>query len=558
MYSAVDSLWVVVAIVMMLLMQAGFTMLETGFTRAKNAGNIAMKNLIDFVIGSIVFWVIGFGFVHNTSLGGVLGKIDFFSSGVYDTGSIPVTLYLVFQMLFCCTAATIVSGAMAGRTKFKAYVACSAIISAIVYPMSAHWIWNEAGWLHQLGFHDFAGSSAVHLVGGMAALVGAKMLGPRIGKYDLKGKSKAIPGQSMSFGVLGIFLLWFGWYGFDAGSTLSITGDAAIETVSRIIFNVTICAAVSCITAMFVSWKRYGKPDISMTFNGALAGLVAITSGCDVMNPVGAAITGLIVGFVVIFSIEIIDNVFKIDDPVGASSAHGIVGAVGTILTGVFSTETGFLYTGYFKAFFVQLLGVAAVAAWALAAMFIVFTVLKKTMGIRVSEDEESKGLDVSEHGAAPGSFMGNVSLDGTNPTPDSIVKAVNLDTFNIDNLPEKYKKADGKLRKVVVVMNPNRLEVLMKALDRIEVTGMTVTNVSGCGIQKGNTEYYRGSELESHLIPKVKVEIVISTVPLALLIDTIKKTIYTGKIGDGKIFVYEVEKVVKVRTGAEGREALE
>ncbi len=558
MYSAVDSLWVVMAVVMMLLMQAGFTMLETGFTRAKNAGNIAMKNLVDFVIGSVIFWIIGFSLVHNTSIGGVIGQVDFFSLGTYNSGSIPNTLYLVFQMLFCCTAATIVSGAMAGRTKFKAYIVCSVMISAIVYPLSAHWIWNEAGWLKQLGFHDFAGSTAVHLVGGMAAFVGAKLLGPRIGKYDLKGKSKAIPGQSMSFGILGVFLLWFGWYGFDAGSTLSITGDATIEMVCRIIFNVTICAAVSCLTAMFISWIRYSKPDISMTFNGALAGLVAITSGCDEMNALGAAITGLIVGFVVIFSIEFIDNVLKIDDPVGASSAHGIVGAIGTILTGVFSTKTGFLYTGYFRAFLVQILGVVVVALWAFTAMYVVFTVIKKTIGIRVSEDEESKGLDISEHGAAPGSFMGHVSLDGTNPTPDSIAKAIDLNTINVENMPEEFRKADGKLRKVVVVMNPNRLEVLMKALDKIEVTGMTVTNVSGCGIQKGNTEYYRGSELESHLIPKVKVEIVISTVPVALLIETIKKTIYTGKIGDGKIFVYEVERVVKVRTGAEGKEALE
>ena len=556
MYSAVDSLWVVMAVVMMLLMQAGFTMLETGFTRAKNAGNIAMKNLVDFVIGSVIFWIIGFSLVHNTSIGGVIGQVDFFSLGTYNSGSIPNTLYLVFQMLFCCTAATIVSGAMAGRTKFKAYIACSVMISAIVYPLSAHWIWNEAGWLNQLGFHDFAGSTAVHLVGGMAAFVGAKLLGPRIGKYDLKGKSKAIPGQSMSFGILGVF--WFGWYGFDAGSTLSITGDATIEMVCRIIFNVTICAAVSCLTAMFISWIRYSKPDISMTFNGALAGLVAITSGCDEMNALGAAITGLIVGFVVIFSIEFIDNVLKIDDPVGASSAHGIVGAIGTILTGVFSTKTGFLYTGYFRAFLVQILGVVVVALWAFTAMYVVFTVIKKTIGIRVSEDEESKGLDISEHGAAPGSFMGHVSLDGTNPTPESIAKAIDLNTINVENMPEEFRKADGKLRKVVVVMNPNRLEVLMKALDKIEVTGMTVTNVSGCGIQKGNTEYYRGSELESHLIPKVKVEIVISTVPVALLIETIKKTIYTGKIGDGKIFVYDVENVVKVRTGEEGYEALQ
>ncbi|MBQ9589576.1 MAG: ammonium transporter [Butyrivibrio sp.] len=558
MYSAIDSLWVAVAVAMMLLMQAGFTMLETGFTRAKNAGNIAMKNLSDFVVGSLVFWFIGFGFIHNSSVGGFIGKIDLFTRGQYLTGTVPLTLYLVFQMLFCCTAATIVSGAMAGRTRFGAYIAYSVLISSFVYPISAHWIWNEGGWLNQLGFHDFAGSTAVHLVGGTAAFVGAKMVGARIGKYSIDGKSKAIPGQSMSFGVLGIFLLWFGWYGFDAGSTLSITGDANILTVSRIIFNVTVCAATSACTAMMISWKRYSKPDISMTFNGALAGLVAITSGCDTLSPLGACITGIVVGFIVIFSIEFVDNKLKIDDPVGAISAHGIAGAVGTILTGVFSTDSGFLYTGYFSFFFVQILGVVAVIVWTAAAMIIGFSIINKLIGIRVDEDGELKGLDISEHGATQGTAIGHVILDGSAPSPVSLFRAMDVEDIDKEQMPDEYKQADGKMRKVVVVMNPNRLEVLMKALDKIEITGMTVTNVSGCGIQKGNTEYYRGSELESHLIPKVKVEIVIVTVPVALLIETIKKTIRTGKIGDGKIFVYDVERVVKVRTGAEGREALE
>lgn len=558
MYSAVDTLWILLAVILMFMMQAGFAMLETGFTRAKNAGNIAMKNLLDFVVGSLVFWIIGFGLLHNTSVGGFIGIPDLFTQGDYSQSGFPGNAYFIFQVMFCATAATIVSGAMAERTKFQAYLICSAILSAFVYPVAAHWIWNADGWLNKLGFHDFAGSTAVHLVGGMAALVGAKMLGPRIGKYDRKGKSKAIPGHNLSLGVLGIFLLWFGWYGFDAGSTLTITGDDAIKLVSSIVVNVTFCASASCLMAMLVSWRRYGKADITMTFNGALAGLVAVTSGCDQVTITGAVCIGLITGFILVFAIEFVDMKLKVDDPVGAVSAHGISGALGTVFTGVFSTKIGLLHTGKLSGLLIQCLGVICVCAWVIVCMSIVFVIMKKTIGIRVSEDDEMKGLDFSEHGMAP-LMAGDGESYSAMASPQHLVEQIDMSVPDEDApLPEKYKVTDGKMRMVMVMMNPNRLEVLMKALDRIEITGMTVTNVSGCGIQKGNTEYYRGAELESHLIPKVKVEIVICAVPLALVIDTIKKSIYTGKIGDGKIFVYEIDDVIKVRTGSQGREALE
>ncbi len=557
MYSAINTLWIMFAIVLIFMMQAGFTMLETGFTRSKNAGNIAMKNLIDFVAGSLAFWVIGFGIMHNTSLGGVIGKLDIFSRGNY-ADTYPGAAYIVFQMMFCATSATIVSGAMAERTKFKSYFIYSVIISALIYPISGHWIWNEGGFLHQMGFHDLAGSTAVHLVGGTAALVGAKILGPRTGKYTKDGKSKAIPGQSMSIGVLGIFLLWIGWYGFNAGSTLSLSTDEVIVTVSNIVLNTTLSAAVACVVALFVTWKRYGKPDITMTFNGALAGLVAITAGCDEVSTLGAVCIGAVAGFVVVFAVEFIDTKLKVDDPVGAISAHGVSGAIGTILLGVFSTKSGFLYTGRFEFFGVQILGVFVVFAWVAVTMTIVFTLLKKTIGLRVSEEDEIRGLDDSEHGIKGGYIAGLPTDYSSLPSPVTLVEQIDLADYDEESMPEKYKKADGKIRKVVVVMNQNRLEALMKALDKIDITGMTVTNVVGCGIQKGNMEYYRGAELETHLLPKLKVEIVISTVPLALLVDTIKKTIYTGRIGDGKIFIYDVSNVIKVRTGSEGKEALE
>ena len=557
MYSAIDTLWMIFAIVLIFTMQAGFTMLETGLTRSRNSANIAMKNLLDFAAGTLAFWLAGFGILYGASHGGWIGSLDLFSRGSYGA-QYPGTAFIAFQMMFCATSATIVSGAMAERTKFKAYLIYSILISALVYPISGHWIWNADGWLNQLGFHDLAGSTAVHLVGGTAALVGARMLGPRLGKYNPDGSSNAIPGRSQSLCVLGLFLLWIGWYGFNAGSTLTLEGDAAVETAADIILNTTLCAATSCVTGMLLSWRRYGKPDPSITFDSALGGLVAITAGADQVQTGGAVCIGLIAGFAVVFSIEFVDLKLKIDDPAGAISVHGVCGALGTILTGVFSTSSGLLYTGSFRFLGVQILGVAVTFCWVAVAMLLIFGILKHTIGLRVSEAEEIAGLDVSEHGLR----VNESSLTATDvsavPSPTHLVQQLDLQDFDPETAPAQYRTADGKIHKVVVVMNQDRLAALLPALDKIGVTGMTVTSVSGCGIQKGHTEFYRGSCLNTQLLPKIKVEIVISTVPLLLLVDTIKKSIYTGNIGDGKIFIYELENVIKVRTGAEGTEALE
>lgn len=555
MYSAGDIIWTMLGAILVFFMQAGFAMVETGFTRAKNSGNIVMKNLMDYVLGTLSFWVIGFGIFMGRSHGGIIGSLDLFVRGDYST-HLPTFVILFFYTVFCATAATIVSGAMAGRTKFIAYVIYSIVISAVVFPISAHWIWNSDGWLSRLGFHDFAGSTTVHFVGGLTALIGAKMLGARIGKYGKNGKSNAIPGHSITLGALGVFILWLGWFGFNGGSTMSVAGDDTIIKIGSIFVATNLSAAASAATAMAITWIRYGKPDITMTLNGVLAGLVAITAGCDQVSPAGAAIIGIFAGFIVVYGIEIIDNVFKIDDPVGAASVHGLCGAAGTILTGLFSTTQGAFYVkGGLHFFGIQVLGVVSVGIYITIVMTLVFKLIDKTVGLRVDAETETVGLDIKEHGLANGYADFMLSKGSIGTAIESPVVEISGPEEDIDF--SKYK-ADGKIRKVVVVMSQNRFEPLKAALDQIDITGMTVTYVSGCGIQKGATEYYRGAKYESHLLPKVKVEIVISTVPLDLLIDTIKKSIFTGKIGDGKIFVYDVANVIKVRTNEEGRAALE
>lgn len=556
MYSAADLIWTLLGTVLVFFMQAGFAMVETGFTRAKNAGNIVMKNLMDYVLGSLAFWVIGFGILMGKSHGGVFGTLDLFVKNDYST-QLPTFVVLIFYTVFCATSATIVSGAMAGRTKFIAYVIYSLVISAFVFPVSAHWIWNPEGWLKALGFHDFAGSTAVHFVGGLTALIGAKLLGARIGKYGKDGKSHAIPGHSITLGALGVFILWFGWFGFNGGSTMSVTGDETLLKIGGIFVATNLSAAAAAATAMTITWVRYGKPDITMTLNGVLAGLVAVTAGCDQVSPVGAAVIGITAGFVVVYGIEIIDNVFKIDDPVGAVSVHGLCGALGTLMTGLFSTTQGAFYVkGGWHFFGVQALGVGAVGLYIAVVMTVIFKLIDATVGLRVSAETEIAGLDIKEHGLMNGyaDFMLTKGSMGVSGMESPVLE---IDSAEEELDVSKYQ-ADGKIRKVVVVMNQNRFESLKAALDKIDITGMTVTYVSGCGIQKGATEYYRGSTYESHLLPKVKVEIVISTVPLDLLIDTIKKSIFTGRIGDGKIFVYDVANVIKVRTNEEGRAALE
>ena len=400
--AAVNVIWTLIAASLVYLMQAGFAMLETGFTRAKNAGNIAMKNLLDYCIGSVAFWILGFGIMFGPSIGGIIGKPDLFVTSDYEYNSfVPTIVYLMFQTVFCATAATIVSGAMAERTKFSSYLIYSAVISAIVYPISGHWAWNADGWLMQLGYHDFAGSSVVHMVGGIAALVGAIFLGPRIGKFDHDGNPRNIPGHSMTLAMLGIFLLWFGWFGFNPGSTISATGEATWESMGNIFITTNLSASVGALTAMFIAWAKYGKPDVGITINGALAGLIGITAGCDSANPVGAFFIGVISAFIYVFGAEFVEKHLKVDDPVGAFGAHGLCGAGGTIMVGLFSTSDGLFYGGGFTSLGVQILGVVSIAAWVAITMTVTFYVIKHTNGLRVSPQEELEGLDLPEHGLA-------------------------------------------------------------------------------------------------------------------------------------------------------------
>ncbi|MCE5342158.1 MAG: ammonium transporter [Eubacteriales bacterium] len=564
--SSTDTIWVLVATALVFFMQAGFAMVETGFTRAKNAGNIIMKNLMDFAIGSVVFWFIGFSIMFGKDNGGLFGSISLLISG--DMFAIPANIskftFVMFQTVFCATAATIVSGAMAERTRFISYCVYSAVISAVIYPVSGHWIWG-GGWLSQLGFLDFAGSTAVHMVGGIAAFIGAAMLKPRIGKYDKDGKSHAIPGHSLTLGALGVFILWFGWFGFNPGSTLSIEGAAA-TAAGNIFMTTNLAAASATVTVMIITWIRYKKPDVSMTLNGSLAGLVAITAGCAFVNPVGAFFIGLIAGFVVVFGVEFIDKVLRVDDPVGAVAVHGLCGAAGTLMVGLFALDGGLFYGGGFHLLGVQAIGVLAVAAWVTVTMLIVFTIIKKTFGLRVSATEEIRGLDVEEHGlvSSYADFMpmlsqgeipvGNDALEIIKPTA-SVEQAVPV----VDKSTPTAARAKGlKMSNVVILTKQSMFERLKAAMDQIGVTGMTVTQVLGCGMQKGRPEYYRGVEMESTLLPKIQVEIVVCKVPVRTVIEAAKTALYTGHIGDGKIFVYDVENVVKVRTGEEGYDALQ
>ncbi len=563
--TSVDVGWTLVAAALVFFMQAGFAMVETGFTRAKNAGNIIMKNLMDFCLGTPIFWLVGFGIMFGTT-SGFFGAFDFFADGVVGEGYDWTTL--VFQTMFCATAATIVSGAMAERTKFSAYCIYSMVISAVIYPVSGHWIWG-GGWLSEMGFHDFAGSTAVHFVGGLCALIGAAILGPRIGKYTKDGKARAIPGHSLTLGALGCFILWFCWFGFNGGSTVALSGNGA-EVASRVFMTTNLAAAVATVTVMCITWIRYKKPDVSMTLNGSLAGLVAITAGCDVVTPMGSAIIGICAGFAVVFGIEFIDQKLKVDDPVGAVGVHCINGALGTVLVGLFAyydgTEVaanGLLYGGGAGLLVTQIMGVAAVAVWVGVTITIVFQIIKHTIGLRVSEAEEIMGLDKPEHGltSAYADFMPIVpSVLGTKAAEQAAAEMA------VPAAPEqavpvtKVTTENGrhKLTKVVIVAKQSKFEELKEALAAIGVSGMTATNVIGCGVQHGAAEYYRGAQVDTTLLPKMKMEVVVSKVPVDTVVDTVKKVLYTGHIGDGKIFVYDVENVIKVRTGAEGYDALQ
>ena len=565
-FSSVNTIWVLLGAALVFFMQAGFSMCEAGFTRAKNTGNILMKNLMDFCIGTPCFWLVGFGimFGAGTKLFGWIDPMIMKDYSHVLPSGVPLWAFAIFQTVFCATSATIVSGAMAERTKFSAYCIYSAAISLIIYPVSGHWIWG-GGWLSELGFHDFAGSTAVHMVGGVCALIGAKMLGPRIGKYDKKGKPRAILGHNLTFAALGVFILWFCWFGFNGASTVAMDSDAAVQSAGLIFFNTNLCAAVACCVTLIFTWLRYGKPDVSMTYNAALAGLVGITAGCDAVSPLGAAIMGIVFGIVIVLAVEFFDKVAKIDDPVGAISVHGICGALGTVFTGLFatgiSTEKGLFYGGGFHFLGVQALGVVSVIIYVAAVMTIVFFVIKKTIGLRVDAEDEIAGLDVSEHGLLT-AYSGFAMLPESVPSGNGEPIVVSGDVPEAEAVPVRkmpsFEEGAPKFTKVEIICKEARLEDLKNAMLSIGITGMTVSHVMGCGIQKGKPEYYRGIQVETTLLPKVQVDIVVSKVPVRTVIETAKKVLYTGHIGDGKIFVYDVENVVKVRTGEEGYDALQ
>ena len=556
-----NGIWYLIGAALVFFMQCGFAMVETGMTRAKNAGNIIMKNLMDFCIGTVVFILIGFGLMlGEDALFGLVGvpTLDILTSFT----NFDRCAEFVFNLVFCATAATIVSGAMAERTKFISYCIYSGVISAIVYPIEAHWIWG-GGWLAQLGFVDFAGSAAIHMVGGVCAIIGAKMVGPRIGKFDKDGKPKAILGHSMTLGALGVFILWFGWYGFNGAAATST------EYLAQIFLTTTIAPAVATCATMIFTWVKNGKPDVSMCLNGSLAGLVAITAPCADVDALGSVIIGLVAGLLVCFGVWLLDYVLKIDDPVGAVAVHGCNGIWGTLAVGLFATGngqngiTGLFYGGGFSQLGIQALGVVSVIAWTAVAISITFLIIKKTIGLRVSRHEEVVGLDATEHGL-PSSYADfiptmhvEMSASGKEKEVDTMKQAAAAPVS--EAVPVYKRSSDGsEMSKVVIICKQERFEALKSAMSDIGITGMTVTNVLGCGMQKGSTEFYRGVPLETHLLPKVKTEIVVCKVPVETVVETAKKALYSGKIGDGKIFVYDVADVIKVRTGESGYDALQ
>ena len=565
-FSALDTIWLILGAVLVYWMQAGFAMVEAGFTRAKNAGNIIMKNLMDFVLGSIAYWIIGYGIMFG-GMNGIFGGIDLFSSGSYDTGSVPFWVHFMFNTVFCATSATIVSGAMAERTKFISYLVYSLVISAFIYPFEAHWIWG-GGWLSTLtigswtGFHDYAGSTVVHMVGGVSALIGAKILGARIGKYDENGKAKAIPGHNLTIGALGVFILWMGWFGFNPASSYGLSSYEQGCEVGNVFMTTNIAACTATLATMIFTWVKYGKPDVSMTLNGSLAGLVAITAGCAAVDPWAAAIIGLIAGVLVVLGVEFIDNVLKIDDPVGAVAVHGINGLFGTICVGLFGRDGGLFTTGSIDRTLVQLVGAIAVIAFVAVSMTIVFLIIKHTIGLRVTAEEEIVGLDVLEHGLASSyaDFMpmpgaGNLFAGSTTSPSEQVPADI---AVPVQVMTEPAPAGDVTMHKVEIICKMDKFEILKKELEDVGITGMTVVNAMGCGVQKGNLKKYRGADVQVTLLPKIKVEVVVAKVPVANVIAAAKKALYTGNIGDGKIFVYGIDECVKVRTGETGVLALQ
>lgn len=556
--SEVWGVWFLIGAALVFFMQCGFAMVETGFTRAKNAGNIIMKNLMDFCIGTPMFMLLGFGLMMSENyFFGFIGKPNlqlFTNFAEIDWSS------FVFNLVFCATAATIVSGSMAERTKFSAYCIYSAVISAVVYPIEAGWVWNSQGWLAQLGFIDFAGSAAIHSVGGTAALIGAIFLGPRIGKYDYDKNGKvtkvhAIPGHSLTLGALGTFILWFGWYGFNGAACTQMTGIGGLAAVFT---TTTIAPALACVTTMIFTWIKNGKPDVSMTLNASLAGLVAITAPCATCDALGAAIIGIVAGILVVFVVELLDLKLHIDDPVGAVAVHLANGVWGTLACGLFSVDTGLFYGHGFRQLGVQALGIGSILLWTTVCMLITFSLIKKIHGLRASREEEVVGLDKLEHGI-DSSYAGFIMAPQvmTEGAPGDVAESA-VPVEKAVPVAKAPSKPDAKFHMVTIITRQSKFEELKTAMNDINVTGMTVTNVLGCGVQHGKTQLYRGAEVDMTLLPKIKVDIVVSEVPVDLVITAAKEVLYTGHIGDGKIFVYDVQNVVKVRTGEEGYDALQ
>lgn len=558
---SVFGVWFLIGAALVFFMQCGFAMVESGFTRAKNAGNIIMKNLMDFCIGAVMFVLLGFGLMMGEEcLGGLVGMPTLGLLTDYAGNSANWSSF-VFNLVFCATAATIVSGAMAERTKFSAYCIYSAVISAVVYPIEAGWIWNPDGWLVVRGFHDFAGSTAIHMVGGIAALIGAAILGPRIGKYKVDKKTgkkvaKAIPGHSLTLGALGVFILWFGWYGFNGAAATSV------DSLASVFVTTTLSPAIATVVTMIFTWVKDGKPDVSMSLNASLAGLVAITAPCDCVDALGSIIIGAVSGILVVLVVELLDKKLHIDDPVGAVAVHMANGIWGTISVGLFSTGAdgvgvGLFYGGGFKQLGIQLLGFASVAAWTVVTMTIVFFAIKKFHGLRVTAEEEIKGLDATEHNlpSAYADFMPAANFAAVSAKTEApstpVEKAVPVETYTTNT--------EAKLTKIVMIFNPAKFEEIKESMNSIGITGMTVTNVMGCGTQKGHIRKYRGVEIEEmSLNPKMKLEMVVSAVPVEMVVETARTVLYTGNIGDGKIFIYDVDDVIKVRTGEHGYDALQ
>ena len=573
------AVWFLIGAAFVFWMQAGFAMCEAGFTRAKNAGNIIMKNLMDFCIGTVMWFICGASLMLGENI--LKGFAGGFSFDVFTNyGNFNYSAF-VFNLVFCATTATIVSGSMAERTKFSSYCIYSAVISAVIYPIEAHWTWG-GGFLVQWGFHDYAGSNCIHMVGGICAFIGAWMLGPRIGKFEKDESGKitkinAFPGHNLVIAALGVFILWMGWYGFNGAAATDV------PTMGSVFLTTTVAPSVATVVCMLFTWIKYGKPDVSLCLNASLAGLVAITAPCDVTDCAGAAVIGIVSGLLVVFGVWFNDYVTHVDDPVGAVAVHMVNGIWGTVAVGLFATESapgfavagireGLFYGGGFTQLFKQIVGMGVTALWTTVMIFIAFTVIRKTVGLRVPEEEEIEGLDATEHGLAS-AYAGFSIVDMTSAAMVAN-ENTSLGTSEYERASEAARKAavpvvnasesvrgtslDTGISKVVIITKLSRYDKIKRALNDLGVTGITVTQVTGCGIEKGAGQMYRGVEMDMTLLPKIKLEVVVSQIPVESVIDTAKKTLYTGKIGDGKIFVYPVSKVVKIRTGEEDFAALQ